>query len=49
MAAVTAARQVSIPCAVLIGGTLLSEAAMARRLLFSLVIACGIVIIVFSD
>ena len=49
MAAVTAARQVSIPCAVLIGGTLLSEVAMPQRLLFSFVIACGIVSIVISD
>lgn len=49
VAAVTAVRQASIPFAVLIGGTLLSEAAMARRLLFSLVIAGGIVIIVLSE
>lgn len=49
VAAVTAVRQASVPLAVLIGGTLLSEASMARRLLFSFVIACGIVIIVFSD
>ena len=49
VAAVTAVRQASIPFAVLIGGILLSESAMPRRLLFSLVIACGIVIIVFSD
>jgi drug/metabolite transporter (DMT)-like permease len=49
VAAVTAVRQASIPFAVLIGGTLLSESGMARRLLFSLIIACGIVIIVFSD
>ena len=49
MAAVTAVRQASIPFAVLIGGTFLSEAAMPRRLLLSLVIACGIVIIVISD
>jgi drug/metabolite transporter (DMT)-like permease len=49
VAAVTAVRQASIPFAVLIGGTLLSESGMPRRLLFSLIIACGIVIIVFSD
>lgn len=49
VAAVTAVHQASIPLAVLIGGTLLSEAAMPQRLLFSLVIACGIVIIIFSD
>lgn len=48
VAAATAVRQASIPFAVLIGGALLSEAAMARRLLFSLVIAGGIVIIVLS-
>lgn len=49
VAAVTTVRQASIPFAVLIGGTLLSESGIARRLLFSLIIACGIVIIVFSD
>ncbi len=49
VAAVTAVRQASIPFAVLIGGTFLSEAAMPRRLLLSLVISCGIVIIVISD
>ncbi|MED5395119.1 MAG: hypothetical protein VX990_00285 [Pseudomonadota bacterium] len=48
VAAVTAVRQASIPFAVLIGGTLMFEAAMPQRLLLSLVIACGIVIIVFS-
>lgn len=48
VAAVTAVRQASIPLAVLIGGTLLAETGMLRRLMFSLVIACGIVIIVFS-
>ena len=49
VAAVTTVRQASIPFAVLIGGTLLSESGIWRRLLFSLIIACGIVIIVFSD
>ncbi len=49
VAAATAVRQASIPFAVLIGGALLSEAALARRLLFSLVIAGGIVIIVLSE
>jgi drug/metabolite transporter (DMT)-like permease len=48
VAAVTAVRQASIPFAVLIGGTLLAETGMMRRLMFSLVIVCGIVIIVFS-
>lgn len=48
VAAVTAVRQASIPLAVLIGGTLLAEEAMFRRLLLSLVMATGIVIIILS-
>lgn len=49
VAAVTAVRQASIPFAVLIGGILLSEKAMSRRLVFSLVVAIGIVLIVVSN
>lgn len=48
VAAIAAVRLASIPFAVIIGGGLLSEEAMARRLLYSLVIGVGIAIIVFS-
>ena len=48
VAAATAVRQASIPFAVLIGGIMLAEEAMRRRLLFSLVIVVGIALIVLS-
>lgn len=46
VAAVTAVRQASIPLSVLLGGVFLSEGALPRRLLASLVLALGIVLIV---
>jgi drug/metabolite transporter (DMT)-like permease len=48
VAAVTAVRQASIPFSVLIGGIWLRERAMAGRLGASLLVAAGIVVIVFS-
>jgi len=48
VAAVTSVRQASIPISVLIGGVLLREGAVFRRLGASLLLACGIVVIVLS-
>jgi drug/metabolite transporter (DMT)-like permease len=48
VAAVTSVRQASIPISVLIGGVLLREGAVFRRLGASLLLATGIVAIVFS-
>lgn len=46
--AVNSLRQASIPLAVLLGGLYLREAYMGRRLGWSLVLALGIVVIIFS-
>lgn len=48
VAAVTSVRQASIPISVFLGGLYLKEADMATRLLWSLVLAAGIVVIVLS-
>lgn len=48
VAAVTSIRQASIPLSVLIGGVFLSEGRMWRRLLASLLLALGIVVIANS-
>ena len=48
VAAASAVRQASIPFAVLIGGIILAEEAMRRRLFLSLVIAVGIILILLS-
>ena len=48
VASVTSVRQASIPLSVLIGGFYLREAAMARRLGASLLLATGIVVIVLA-
>lgn len=48
VAAVTSVRQASIPISVLIGGVLLREGAVLRRLGASLLLALGIVVIVLS-
>jgi len=48
VAAVTSVRQASIPISVLIGGLLLREGALFRRLGASLLLAAGIVVIVLS-
>lgn len=48
VAAVTSVRQASIPISVLIGGLLLQEGAIYRRLGASLLLAAGIVVIVLS-
>ncbi|MEE8393918.1 MAG: hypothetical protein V3R66_06190 [Rhodospirillales bacterium] len=48
VAAVTSVRQVSIPLSVLIGGLLLKEESMTRRLWSSLLLAFGIVVIVLT-
>jgi len=48
VAAVTSVRQASIPVSVLIGGLLLREKSMVRRLLASLLVASGIVVIIIS-
>jgi drug/metabolite transporter (DMT)-like permease len=48
VAAVTSVRQASIPISVLIGGLLLQEGALFRRLGASLLLAAGIVVIVLS-
>lgn len=46
VAAVSAIRQISIPFAVLIGGTLLREAGLTRRLAASLLLVAGIVVVI---
>ena len=46
VAAITSVRQASIPVSVLLGGLLLREDAMRRRLFASLVLAAGIILIV---
>ncbi len=46
VAAVTSVRQASIPLSVLLGGLLLREDALRRRLLASLILATGIILIV---
>ena len=46
VAAVTSVRQASIPISVLLGGLYLREASMGLRLLWSLVLAGGILIII---
>jgi len=48
VAAVTAVRQASIPVSVLLSGYYLREGAIARRLIGSLILACGIIIIVMT-
>lgn len=48
VAAVTAVRQASIPISVVLGGMVLREGAMFRRLGASLLLAAGIVVIVLS-
>ena len=48
VAAVTSVRQASIPFSVLIGGLWLKEPDMTRRLLASLILAAGIVVIVVA-
>lgn len=48
VAAVTAVRQASIPVSVLLGGYYLREGAIARRLIASLILAGGIIIIVMT-
>ena len=48
VAAVTSVRQASIPISVLIGGVLLREGAVLRRLGASLLLACGILVIALS-
>ncbi len=48
VAAVTSVRQASIPISVFLGGLYLKEADMAARLLWSLVLAAGIVVIIWS-
>jgi len=48
VAAVTSVRQASIPISVLVGGVLLREGAVFRRLGASLLLAAGIVVIVLS-
>jgi len=42
----TAVRQASIPLSVILGGVFLSEESTARRLIASLILALGIVLIV---
>jgi len=46
VAAVTSVRQASIPLSVLIGGMFLKEESMIRRLLASVLVAVGIIVIV---
>jgi drug/metabolite transporter (DMT)-like permease len=46
VAAVTAVRQASIPLSVILGGVFLSEGSIVRRLIASLILALGIVLIV---
>ena len=48
VAAVTSVRQASIPLSVLIGGILLQEGAMGRRLFASLLLAAGVVVVVLA-
>ena len=48
VAAVTSVRQASIPISVFLGGLYLKEADMAARLLWSLVLAAGVVVIIWS-
>ncbi len=48
VAAVTSVRQTSIPISVCLGGLYLKEAGMAPRLAWSLVLAAGIVVIIWS-
>jgi len=48
VAAVTAVRQASIPISVLIGGLWLREESMTRRLWASILLAFGIVVIIFT-
>ena len=48
VAAVTSVRQASIPISVLLGGMVLREGAMVRRLGASMLLAAGIVVIVLS-
>lgn len=48
VAAITAVRQASIPISVLIGGLILRESGMARRLAASLIMAAGIGVIVLA-
>lgn len=49
VAAVTSIRQASIPVSVLLGGYFLREGAVARRLIASLILAMGIIVIVFTS
>ncbi len=46
--AVSSVRQISIPLSVVMGGMLLGEAQMPKRLLWSLLLALGIVVIILS-
>ena len=49
VAAVTSVRQASIPLSVLIGGYFLREAQIGRRLAASLLLAAGIIVIIFGQ
>jgi drug/metabolite transporter (DMT)-like permease len=48
VAAVTSIRQASIPVSVLLGGYFLREGSIVRRMIASLVLACGIIIVAIS-
>ena len=48
VAAVASVRQISIPLSVTLGGLILKEARMSKRLGWSLLLAAGVVLIIFS-
>ena len=47
-AAVTAVRQLAIPLSVILGGTMLREAELKRRLIGAVIVAVGVVLIILS-
>jgi len=49
VAAVTTVRQLSIPVSVLLGGMVLKEALLRRRLAASLLLVCGIVLVILGS
>ena len=48
VAAVASVRQISIPLSVMLGGLILKEARMSKRLGWSLLLAAGVILIIFS-
>ena len=48
VAAVASVRQISIPLSVILGGLILKEARMSKRLGWSLLLAAGVILIIFS-